>query len=317
MANSLSEISKLLNKELALFKKEFHKTLKSDIFLVDKAIQFISASKNSGLRSSLLLLITKMLSDNCDQKAYKGAIAIELLHTAMVLHSEVTDEIEDNKFRLISKRKTNKLSILLGDFMLSRSLVEIASTKNLEAINIFSKAATKVTESEIYAQDLLNKNNFNEEAYAKLISDKYSLLISASCELGAILSGNSNSKIQNSLKNFGQNLGIIFWLQDDLFKLSKNSIFGKPLEKNIKEFDLGLPLVYAIQNAPQQEVEKFLANFKTSSDKLLANFSEKYGGFAYTYTKIYKHLSLASENLENLENGAYKTALSGLVNIKG
>ncbi|KAA3604581.1 MAG: hypothetical protein DWQ06_03820 [Calditrichaeota bacterium] len=314
MANGLKSITKLLNKELSHFKKEFHKTLKSDIFLVDKAIQFISSSKNSGLRSSLLLGITKMLSEKLPTKAYKGAIAVELLHTAMLLHSEVTDDIVESKFRLISKRKANKLSILLGDFMLSRSLVEIASTENLEAVNIFSKVATKVTESEIFAQDMLNRADFNEKEYVRLISEKYSDLISASCELGVVLSENPTTQIQNSLKNFGQNLGIIFWLQDDLFKMSKNSVFGKPLEKNIKEFDFSLPLIYSLQNAPQQEVEKLLENFK-SGTKLWQAFSEKYGGLNYTSSKISDHLKLATESLEPLENGEFKSALASLTKI--
>jgi octaprenyl-diphosphate synthase len=234
-----------------------------------------------------------------------------MLHVATLLHDDVVDKSYLRRgWPTINKIWGNKLAILIGDYMFSKSLDNIASFNNFEHIKILSNISKRLSEGEILQIENAKTKNMSEEIYFKMISDKTASLIGASCKLGYISVVNDNKKI--NIEKFGEYLGIAYQLKDDLFDvLGKLKDTGKPTMLDLKRNMLTLPYIYVLNNMKNKNsmLSKIKYYTKRNDFNNLKDIIYDNGGIEYTNNMIEEYSSKAYDQLECFDASKYKNLL--------
>tara|TARA_S200000501_G_scaffold243120_1_gene227656 strand:- start:238 stop:1086 length:849 start_codon:yes stop_codon:yes gene_type:complete len=259
----------------------------------------------------LLCILSSKLAGKSNEMTFLSASTVEMLHVATLLHDDVVDESYLRRgWPTINKIWGNKLSILIGDYMFSKSLDNIASFNDFEHIKILSNISRRLSEGEILQIENAKTKNMSEDIYFKMISDKTASLISASCKLGYISVLNDIKK--NNLEKFGEYLGIAYQLKDDLFDvLGKLEETGKPAMLDLKRNMLTLPYIYVLNNVKNKN--KILTKIKYFSKKddfnNLKDLIYSNGGVEYTQKMIEQFSDKAFEELKVFNDSKYKSLL--------
>jgi octaprenyl-diphosphate synthase len=227
--------------------------LSSDVVLINQMGHYIVGNGGKRLRPMLLLLVAKALGEVSHNHLILAAV-IEFIHTATLLHDDVVDESELRRGKESANAVWgNAASVLVGDYLYSSAFEMMVRTGNMRVMEILSKTTTAIAEGEVL--QLLNCNNpeTTEQKYLEVIARKTAILFSAATRLGAVIA-NTNSEVEESLAQYGQQLGIAFQLIDDAldYKANKDEL-GKNLGDDLAEGKPTLPLIYAIQHGTKQE----------------------------------------------------------------
>src|SRR6056300_1004399 len=184
----------------------------------------------------------------------KLAAAVELLHTATLLHDDVVDESIYRRGEKTSHTLwDNKSSILVGDFLLGKAFQLMVETNSIECLSILSKAAAIIAEGEVLQLVETNNISIKETNYIKIIESKTAALFSSACEVGGVVSG-ANKSQKKKLFNFGKNLGTAFQLTDDALDYEgSSSKMGKSNGDDFYDGKITLPVILALKNADKQE----------------------------------------------------------------
>jgi octaprenyl-diphosphate synthase len=258
----IRDIKKSLNSEFEEYKENLTYILKSDVAIIDNIAKYIVRHKGKGLRPLLVILSSK-LAGKPNKNTFIVATLIEILHTATLVHDDVVDNSSIRRnFPAINAIWKNKVSVLMGDYLLAKSLISATETKSMEIMNLLAETSRRLSQGELFQIEKSRKLNITEEEYFRLISDKTAALISACTELGAITVKTSPEK-QQALKEYGENLGIAFQIKDDILDYEgKQKIIGKPVGGDIKEKKITLPLIIAMKNAQTSEKKNILKMLK-------------------------------------------------------
>ncbi len=319
MAYTLKEIRSLLKKDIDEYNKTFAKIMSSDVALVDRVAKYIVKRKGKGIRP-LLVLLCANLTGQPNEHTYLLAAVVEILHTATLVHDDVVDESNARRrFPSINALWKNKISILMGDYLLSKSLIGATESGNLEIMNVLATSAKRLSKGELLQIDKSRKLNITEEDYFKIVSDKTAALISASCELGAITVKADAPRI-GAMRSFGENLGIAFQIKDDLLDYEgKQNIVGKPTASDLKEKKITLPLILSFNNAPVKEknfIIKLLKKGVNGQDiKHIMEFCIKYNGINLAKKAAEKYAEKAKSSLADLAENQYKTEAQKFVDF--
>ncbi len=298
----IRDIKKSLNTEFNLYKENFSLIMKSDVAIVDNIAKYIVRHKGKGLRPLLVILSSK-LAGTPNKNTYIVATLIEILHTATLIHDDVVDNSNIRRnFPAINAIWKNKISVLMGDYLLAKSLISATETGKMEIMNLLAETSRRLSQGELFQIEKSRKLNINEEEYFKLISDKTAALISACTELGAITVDSSNEE-RNALKLYGEHLGIAFQIKDDILDYEgKQKIVGKPVGADIKEKKITLPLILAMKNAQEKEKKKIIKKLKRGpSDEEISNiitFCIENGGLSGAKTIMESYATKAKDNLK-------------------
>lgn len=227
--------------------------LSSDVVLINQIGHYIVSSGGKRLRPLLLLLVAKALG-------YQGrhhitlAAVIEFIHTATLLHDDVVDESSLRRGRnTVNDLWGNAASVLVGDYLYSRSFEMMVTAQSLRIMEILSRTTTAIAEGEVL--QLLNCNNAatSEESYLQVISRKTAILFSAAGQLAAVLAG-ADEAVEQAMSAYGQHLGIAFQLIDDVLDYKANpEDLGKNLGDDLAEGKPTLPLIQALQQSDEQQ----------------------------------------------------------------
>jgi octaprenyl-diphosphate synthase len=261
-ATSAKDILKPFKSDIATFQDYFKKSMKSNLRIVDEVAKYLVRHKGKQLRPMMVIVSARTLSEP-SEGSYLAAVVVELLHTATLVHDDVVDDAEIRRgFHTINKIWRNKISILMGDYLLAKSLIIATEIGNLELMNIIANVAKSMSKGELLQIQKSRKLNITEEEYFQLIKDKTASLISACCELGAMTT-NANDGQREALKNFGLNLGVAFQIKDDLLDYQSNSgILGKPTAHDLKDKKITLPLLYAFQKSSLSDRKQVIHQLK-------------------------------------------------------
>jgi octaprenyl-diphosphate synthase len=261
-ATSAKDILKPFKSDIATFQDYFKKSMKSNLRIVDEVAKYLVRHKGKQLRPMMVIVSARTLSEP-SEGSYLAAVVVELLHTATLVHDDVVDDAEIRRgFHTINKIWRNKISILMGDYLLAKSLIIATEIGNLELMNIIANVAKSMSKGELLQIQKSRKLNITEEEYFQLIKDKTASLISACCELGAMTT-NANDGQREALKNFGLNLGVAFQIKDDLLDYQSNSgILGKPTAHDLKDKKITLPLLYAFQKSSISDRKRVIHQLK-------------------------------------------------------
>ena len=288
-----------------VFEDKFKSSLKTRVPLLDKIMHYIIKRKGKQMRPMFVFLCAKIFN-NTKESTYTAASLIELLHTATLVHDDVIDEANFRRgvFSINALWK-NKVSVLVGDFLLSRGLLLAVEKEEFGLLKIVSKAVKEMSEGELLQIEKTRRLNITEDIYFDIIRKKTAALISACCESGAASSGTSKENI-NIMKEFGEKVGIAFQIKDDLFDYTQSPLIGKPTGLDIREKKMTLPLIYTLNNISKQE-KRFIINTIKNDSK--------------NSKKIEQIISLVKETkglefAENKMNDYYNEALGFLEKIK-
>jgi len=250
---SLHNLKKLIKKELNETDKLIKNQINSDVNRIPKLSKHIIDLGGKRLRPMLTISCAKMLKIR-NKNHIKLAAAVELLHTATLLHDDVVDESVYRRGEKTSHTLwDNKSSILVGDFLLGKAFQLMVETNSIECLNILSNAAAIIAEGEVLQLVETNNINIKETNYIKIIESKTAALFSSACEVGGVVSG-ANKSQKKKLFNFGKNLGTAFQLIDDALDYEGSSTkMGKNNGDDFYDGKVTLPVILAINNADKKE----------------------------------------------------------------
>ena len=310
MKKIINHIASEISEDLVLYNKYLSDSLNSKVVLINKVLKYVIKFKGKQFRPMLCILCSK-LNGNSNNMTFLSASTVEMLHVATLLHDDVVDESYLRRgWPTINKIWGNKLAILIGDYMFSKSLDNIASFNNFEHIKILSNTSKRLSEGEILQIENSKTKNMSEEIYFKMISDKTASLIGASCKLGYISVVNDEKK--DNIEKFGEYLGIAYQLKDDLFDvLGKLKDTGKPAMLDLKRNMLTLPYIYVLNNMKNKKIilSKIKYYTKRNDFKNLKNIIYDNGGVDYTNNMIEEYSKKAYNQLEYFDDSKYKKLL--------
>ncbi len=296
-------IKKSLRKEFEQFDIYLNQALNNDNRRVADIIEHSFNKDGKRIRPMLVFLVAKACG-NVTKSTYHGAVTVELLHTATLIHDDVVDESFTRRGQPSANAIfDNKRSVLAGDYVLSSALRESVKTDNFEVIAIISQLGQKLAEGELNQYSLANEIIVDEEEYFRVIELKTASLLEACAKIGAITSGADSKTVENFGK-IGNILGVAFQIRDDIFDYYKADV-GKPTGNDIREGKITLPLIYALKNAPEADSEKMMQiinarDFSTDNIEKLIAFAKQHGGIEYAQKTNEQLLNQAEQLLNKI-----------------
>ncbi len=316
---SLSEISRPIQDELEQFNDLFRKSMKSKVGIVDLVTRYILRQKGKKIRPLLVLLSSK-ISGGVNERSYRGAVLVELLHTATLIHDDVVDNADKRRgVWSINAVFKNKVSVLMGDYLLSKGLMIAVNGKDFDFLGVITDAVRRMSEGELLQIQKTRKLDIDEETYFKVISDKTASLLETCCVIGA-MSSSSKQEYHDALKKFGHAIGISFQIRDDILDYEgSTNLIGKPVGGDIKEKKITLPLIYSlsqVSSAKASEIRKLLKNGKDKDKvKKIIQFVRENNGIPYALETANKYSQKAKEALKIFPDSPAKISLETLVDF--
>ncbi len=315
--DTINKIKEVIKDDLKLFNKDFSKTMKSNVPLLDIITKYQLRRKGKQIRPILVFLSAKLIGTPNESTSVAASL-IELLHTATLVHDDVVDDaMERRGFLSINALWRSKVAVLLGDYLLSRGLLLTVEKKKYELLEIVSEAVKEMSEGELMQIQKTRKLNITESEYFDIITKKTATLLAACTACGA-RSVTTNEEIIEKMKTIGTNLGIAFQIKDDLFDYESNTFTGKPKGNDIKEKKLTLPLIAALNNAPSSEQKNIKRLINKSSSKrntytTVIDFVQKYKGVDYAKEKMNEYKIKAIDLVEEFPPNEASTSLKELI----
>lgn len=306
----------IIAEELKEFERKFKEDVRSKAPLLDRITFYIINRKGKQLRPRFVLLSAKLFGP-VQEKSYRAASLVELLHTATLVHDDVVDESYERRgFFSINALWKNKIAVLVGDYLLSKGLLLSLDNQDFEILKILSDAVRKMSEGELLQIEKSRKLNLNEEVYLEIIQNKTASLLASACAAGA-WSTSQNAASTEKLRLFGENVGMAFQMKDDLFDYGSADI-GKPTGNDIKEKKLTLPLIYTINRASAALRKQMIftiknENTKPEKVKWLINEVVAAGGIEYATSKMEAYTQQAMSILNTFPPSETREALAELV----
>jgi len=310
----LGTIAQPIEGHLKEFRRFFRDSMHSKILLLDIVVRYILRQKGKQVRPMLVLLAAQV-AGGVSHRSYVGATMVELLHTATLVHDDVVDEADERRgLPSINAVWKNKVSVLVGDYLLSRGLLVAVEHDEFGFLKITSETVKRMSEGELLQIQKSRKLDIQEEEYFRIISDKTASLIGACCELGAS-SATADADACRALRTYGEMVGIAFQIRDDIFDyVSSGATIGKPTGNDLKEKKLTLPLIYSINNAPRKESRRILALIKRGEEseqrsREVRDFVTQYGGLVYAEKTAVEYCARAREAIADFPDSPAKHSL--------
>ena len=304
---------------MEIFEEKFSKLMLSKVPLLNRITHYIIKRKGKQMRPMFIFLFSKLLNKGIvNDKVYRGASVIELIHTATLIHDDVVDDSKRRRgFFSINAIWKNKIAVLVGDFLLSRGMILCIENKDYDHLDIISESVKKMSEGELLQIEKSRSLDIDETVYFEIIKKKTASLISSCCKIAAV-SVTKQKKIIESVSKIGENIGIAFQIKDDLFDYGKRKI-GKPRGIDIKEKKLTLPLIYTLNEVDNRKRKWIINSIKKhnrdkSRIKEIISLVKETGGLEYAIEKMNYFHKIALKDLNKLPDNEFKSSLTEMIN---
>lgn len=313
----------VIQTEFKQFEAVFAEILQSDNPLLSEVLDYVYTKRGKQLRP-IMVLLSAGLCRGITDKTIQTAVSLELMHTASLMHDDVVDDTPIRRGdKAIHEKWNNKIAILVGDFMLSKSIELLSSVRNTTILNIVSDMCASLTSGELLQLHAGESMWINEEQYLQVIKHKTAHLFSACSEAGAVSAGATNRQ-QNAMRQFGMYLGLCFQLKDDVFDYSDIEDLGKPTMNDLRDGKATIPIIKSLQRATKEEANQIkelaesLANDSQHIDTFEAeqeirSFVLRYDGIRYAHQLMEKYRKKAIDTLQIFPDNKYKESLIGLL----
>lgn len=319
----MDNIRSVIQTEFKQFEAVFAEILQSDNPLLSEVLDYVYTKRGKQLRP-IMVLLSAGLCRGITDKTIQTAVSLELMHTASLMHDDVVDDTPIRRGdKAIHEKWNNKIAILVGDFMLSKSIELLSSVRNTTILNIVSDMCASLTSGELLQLHAGESMWINEEQYLQVIKHKTAHLFSACSEAGAVSAGATNRQ-QNAMRQFGMYLGLCFQLKDDVFDYSDIEDLGKPTMNDLRDGKATIPIIKSLQRATKEEANQIkelaeaLANDSQHIDTFEAeqeirSFVLRYDGIRYAHQLMEKYRKKAIDTLQIFPDNKYKESLIGLL----
>jgi len=316
----VEKIKKPIYNEMELFEEKFTESMSSKVALLNRITHFIVNRKGKQMRPMLVFLTAKMLGKGkINERTYRGASVIELIHTATLVHDDVVDGSNRRRgFFSINALWKNKIAVLVGDYLLSKGLLLSIENEDFDLLKIISVAVREMSQGELLQIEKARTLNITEEVYYDIIRQKTATLLASCCAIGA-QSVRCNEQEVKKIHLFGELIGMAFQIKDDLFDYGEEKI-GKPLGIDIKEKKMTLPLIYALNMASSSEKRKIInivKNYNKNREKVLEliQFVKHKGGLSFAKARMEDFRKRALKLLFEFQKSEYRDALELMVSF--
>ena len=286
----LSTIRTPIHTELQDFIALFDESLTHKDGLLGQALEHVRAKGGKRMRPILILLMTKSFGKVTSVAQY-AAVGLELLHTASLVHDDVVDESGERRGQAsVNASYNNKVAVLVGDYILSTALLNIARTNDCDIVCDLAELGRTLSNGEILQLTNIANTNFSEEVYFEVIRQKTAALFEACAVIGAKAGGADRQAVE-AARAFGRNVGVIFQIRDDIFDYYQSADLGKPTGNDMAEGKLTLPVLYALNTTGDSQMAVLARKVKArnvSAEEIaqLVEFTKKNGGIAYAEQKM-------------------------------
>lgn len=318
VSKSVRQFREPIARELKIFEQRFRDDMRSPVRLLDRITRYIYRRKGKQVRPMFVLLCAKLVGNRVTNASYTAASLIELLHTASLVHDDVVDDAQTRRgFFSINAIWKNKISVLVGDYLLSRGLLLALEKGEHKLLEITSRAVREMSEGELLQIEKARRLDIDEAIYFEVIRQKTASLIAAACSAGAA-SIYDDAELIERLRSFGEKIGIAFQIRDDLFDYGDADV-GKPLGIDIKEKKMTLPLIHALQHTDAKTRKHIIRTIKrhhTKPERVreVIEFVRNSGGLAYAREQMLRYRDEAFQILYEFPDSDARTALQNLVN---
>lgn len=299
----LSIIKQPISSELCDFIDLFNKSLSHTDGLLSQALGHIRNRGGKRMRPILILLMAKNFGEISDVTQH-AAVGLELLHTASLVHDDVVDESGERRGqKSVNAMFDNKVAVLVGDYILSTALLHVSYTHSEIIVRYLAELGRTLSNGEILQLSNIQNQDISEDVYYQVIKQKTAALFEACAAIGALSAGAPEEEIQEA-KKFGQNLGIIFQIRDDIFDYYDQANVGKPTGNDMAEGKLTLPVIYALRSTGNQDMLALARKVKAGTvtkDEIaeLVKFTKENGGIEYADQRMWE---LHAESVYFLEH---------------
>jgi octaprenyl-diphosphate synthase len=311
--NSIEKIQIPIKEDMMKFEKNLKASIKSKVTILNIITNYILRRKEDQMRPMFVFLSAR-LNGTVTESTYTAASLMELLHTATLVHDDVTDEFNDKSgifsFNTLWR---SKIAVLMGDYLLSKGLQSSVENKAFDLLEIVSEAVKEMSEGELLQIQRLRNMNITTDQYFEIIRKKTATLISA-CSASGAKSVNGDPETVKKMKLFGEYVGMSIQIKRDLLDL------GNPTSKVIKEKKLTLPLIYAFENSSKDEKRHIInainSDVKTSLKvKTITEFVKAKGGLEFASNTMLDFHHKAKEILSTYPDSEIKFSLTELINL--
>jgi len=318
--NIVQQIQEPIKAEMELFEKKFHKSMATKVALLNRITYYIVNRKGKQMRPMFVFLVAKMVHDGTvNERTYRGASVIELIHTATLVHDDVVDDSNKRRgFFSLNALWKNKIAVLVGDYLLSKGLLLSIDNGDFDLLRIISVAVREMSEGELLQIEKARRLDITEEVYYEIIRQKTATLIAACCALGAASVQPDDAVLIEKMRKFGEVIGMAFQIKDDLFDYTDGPI-GKPTGIDIKEQKMTLPLIYALNTATKEKRKWLINTVKNHNEdkrrvKEVIDYVKEVGGLTYATKKMIAYQQEALQLVAEFPSSPYKEALVTMVN---
>jgi octaprenyl-diphosphate synthase len=314
------QIKQPIHDEMELFEAKFRESMSSRVALLNRITHYIVNRKGKQMRPMFIFLTAKMIANgNVNERTFRGASVIELIHTATLVHDDVVDDSNKRRgFFSINALWKNKIAVLVGDFLLSKGLLLCIDNNDFDLLKIISVAVREMSEGELLQIEKARKLDITEDIYYEIIRQKTATLIAACCSLGACAVAPTETDNIEKMRYFGELIGMAFQIKDDLFDYTDEAI-GKPTGIDIKEQKMTLPLIYTLNHCSSKEKSWIINSIKNHNKdkkrvKEVIALVKKIGGLTYAEQKMKEFQQDALQILKDFPSSTYKDSLELMVN---
>jgi octaprenyl-diphosphate synthase len=315
----VEKIKEPIYEEMELFEKKFSKSMSSHVSLLNRITHFIVNRKGKQMRPMFVFLVAKMMGNGkLNERSFRGAAVIELIHTATLVHDDVVDDSNERRgFFSINALWKNKIAVLVGDYLLSKGLLLSIENEDFDLLKIISIAVREMSQGELLQIEKARNLDISEDIYYDIIRQKTATLLAACCAMGAKSVFASKEEVEK-MYSFGELLGMAFQIKDDLFDYSGEKI-GKPTGIDIRDQKMTLPMIYAL-NIMDSSDRKWLINTVKNHNRDKKRVKEaikkikNIGGLDFAEKKMIFYRFKALEILKSLPESPYRNSLELMVN---
>jgi len=318
----LTEILEPINTYIDEFEKKYSEYLNTESDFINQVLEYSSNHKGKRIRPALVFLSalackSERLEHNNIDRMIKSAILVELIHSSSLMHDDVIDNSEYRRgIRTINYNWNNQTAILTGDYLLSKALL-LATELGFEYCRLAISTFNQMCLGELNQLERIKDINLSESEYFQNIKFKTGELIGTCCQIGAMSVNASNEQIQ-SLKKFGENLGIAYQIKDDLIDYMYDvEVSGKASFNDIKNKKITLPLIHSLLTSNEnekRELSRIFRNGEITDDSVLviSEIIQKTNSIQYCKIISEKYLNDSVKELDLFKPSSYKDSLVGL-----
>jgi len=317
MMDYLSLIKEPISSELEDFRQLFDASLLHSNGMLSDVLSHIRKRAGKRMRPMLVLLAAKNYGP-INPVSLRSAVGLELLHTASLVHDDVVDESSERRGQAsVNAIFNNKVSVLVGDYLLSTALMNVSLTGNNTIVRYLSELGRTLANGEILQLSNIANQEISEDVYYEVIRQKTAALFAACAQIGALSSGATPEQVEEA-RLFGDNLGIIFQIRDDIFDYYKSDEIGKPTGNDMAEGKLTLPVIYALRSTGDQsmyELANKVKNRTISDDEIskLVDFTLSNGGIEYAEKRMNDYREAALQYISKCKDESIGHSLKSYI----